>query len=128
MTLHFALQPGVDRGTSIELPSRAGGISGSDRAVGRGQLLPPRRRNTSQQSGTDRSMHRSEGSLSLEFATQEGMSYVVESTQDLATGQWEAITTIEGSGHEVIGMPTTEQAQAYLRVREVSGSVGLRPP
>ena len=50
------------------------------------------------------------------------MSYVVESTQDLATGQWEAITTIEGSGrHEVIEMPTTEQAQAYLRVREVSG-------
>ena len=67
-------------------------------------------------------MHRSEGSLSLEFATQEGTTYVVESTQDLATGQWEAITTFEGSGrHEVIEMLTTEQAQAYLRVREVSG-------
>ena len=60
--------------------------------------------------------------LSLEFATQEGMSYVVESTQDLASGQWEAITTVEGIGrHEVIEMPTTEQAQVYLRVREVSG-------
>ena len=74
--------------------------------------------------GLIRSMHRSEGSLSLEFATQEGMSYVVESTQDLATGQWEAITTVEGSGrHEVIEMPTTEQAQSYLRVREISGIV-----
>ena len=46
----------------------------------------------------------------------------VEITQDLASGQWEAVTTVEGSGrHEVIEMPTTEQAQAYLRVREVSG-------
>ena len=48
----------------------------------------------------------------------------MESTQDRATGQWEAITTVEGSGrHEVIEMPTTEQAQAYLRVREFSGIV-----
>ena len=52
----------------------------------------------------------------------QAFSYVVESTQDLASGQWEAITTVEGSGrHEVIEMPTTEQAQAYLRVREVRG-------
>ena len=72
--------------------------------------------------GRIRSMHRSEGSLSLEFATQEGRTYVVECTQDLASGQWEAITTVEGNGrHEVTEMPTTEQAQAYLRVREVSG-------
>ena len=72
--------------------------------------------------GLIRSMHRSEGSLSLEFATQEGRSYVVECTQDLANGQWETITIIEGSGrHEVIEMPTNEQAQAYLRVREASG-------
>ena len=50
------------------------------------------------------------------------MGYVVEITQDLASGQWEAVTTVEGSGrHEVIEMPTTEQAQAYLRVREASG-------
>ena len=74
--------------------------------------------------GLIRSMHRSEGNLSLQFATQEGMGYVVESTQDLATGQWEVITTVEGSGrHEVIEMPTTEQAQAYLRVREVSSVI-----
>ena len=33
-------------------------------------------------------------------------------------------TTVEGSGrHEVIEMPTTEQAQSYLRVREISGIV-----
>ena len=69
-------------------------------------------------------MHRSEGSLSLEFATQEGRTYVVESTQDLASGQWEGITAVEGSGrHEVIEMPTTERAQVYLRVREVSGVI-----
>ena len=56
-----------------------------------------------------------------EFATQEGRSYVVESGRP-GSGQWEAITTVEGSGrHEVIEMPTTEQAQAYLRLREVSG-------
>ena len=43
---------------------------------------------------------------------------MVESTQDLASGQWEAITTVEGSGrHEVIEMLITEQAQVYLRVR-----------
>ena len=48
----------------------------------------------------------------------------MESTQDLATGQWEAVTTVEGSGrHEVIEIPTNEQAQRYLRVREVSGIV-----
>ena len=47
-----------------------------------------------------------------------------ESTQDLASGQWEAMTTVEGSGrHEAIEMPTTKQAQVYLRVREVSGIV-----
>ena len=74
--------------------------------------------------GLIRSMHRSEGSLSLEFATQEGTTYVVESSQDLASGQWEAVTTVDGSGrHEVIEMPTTEQAQVYLRVREVSGVI-----
>ena len=43
------------------------------------------------------SMHLSEGSLSFEFATQEGTTYVVESSQDLASGQWEAVTTVEGS-------------------------------
>jgi len=69
-------------------------------------------------------MHRSEDNLCLEFAAQEGTTYVVESTQDLASGQWEAIAFVEGSGrHEVIEMPTTEQAQAYLRVMEVSGIV-----
>ena len=74
--------------------------------------------------GLIRSMHRGEGSLSLEFATQEGSTYVVEGTQDLASGQWEAVATVEGSGrHEVIEMTTTEQAQAYLRVREFSGIV-----
>ena len=32
------------------------------------------------------------------------------------------ITTVEGSGrHEVIEIPTTEQRQVYLRVREASG-------
>lgn len=74
--------------------------------------------------GLVRSMHRSEGSLSLEFATREGMSYVVESTQDLATGQWEAVTTVEGSGrHEVLEMTTTEQEQFYIRVREFTGFI-----
>ena len=126
MTLHFALQPGADRGTSIELTQPVlVGSQGSDRAVmGVASYYHPEGGTLLSSQGLIRSMHRSEGSLSLEFATQEGMSYVVESTQDLATGQWEAITTIEGSGrHEVIGMPTTEQAQAYLRVREVSGIV-----
>ena len=35
--------------------------------------------------------------MRLEFATQEGRTYVVERTQDLASGQWEAVTTVEGS-------------------------------
>ena len=33
MTLHFALQPGADRGTSIELPSLCWLISGQERAA-----------------------------------------------------------------------------------------------
>ena len=74
--------------------------------------------------GLIRSMYRSEGNLSLEFATQEGATYVVESTQDLANGHWEAVTTIAGSGrHEVVDMPTTEQKQVYIRVREVPGFI-----
>ena len=48
----------------------------------------------------------------------------MESTQDLASGQWEAVTTVQGSGrHEVIEIPAAEKAQAYLRVREVSGAI-----
>ena len=74
--------------------------------------------------GPIRSMQRNEDRLSLEFATLEGSTYVVESSLNLASGQWEAVTTIEGSGrHEVIEIPTNEQAQRYLRVREVSGIV-----
>ena len=74
--------------------------------------------------GLIRSMHRSEGSLSLEFATQEGMTYVVEGTQDLATGQWEAVTSVAGSGrHEVLEMTTTKQEQFYIRVREITGFI-----
>ena len=62
--------------------------------------------------------------LRLEFATQEGRTYAVERTQGLASGQWEAVTTVEGSvRHEVIEIPTTEQRQVHLRVREVSGIV-----
>ena len=124
MTLHFTLQPGADRGTSIELTQPVlVGSQGSERAaMGVASYYHPEGGTLLSSQGLIRSMHRSEGSLSLEFATQEGMSYVVENTQDLASGQWEAITTVEGSGrHEVIEMPTTEQAQAYLRVREVSG-------
>ena len=51
--------------------------------------------------GLIRSMHRSEGSLSLEFATQEGTRSPPtwwRAPRHLATGQWEAITTVEGSG------------------------------
>jgi hypothetical protein len=126
MTLHFTLQPDADRGTSIELTQPVlVGSQGSERAaMGVASYYHPEGGTLLSSQGLIRSMHRSEGSLSLEFATQEGMSYVVESTQDLATGQWEAITTVEGSGrHEVIEIPTTEQAQAYLRVREFSGIV-----
>jgi hypothetical protein len=126
MTLHFTAQPGADRGTSIELlqPLMAWSENAERAAMGVASYYHPEGGTLLSSQGRIRSMHRSEGSLSLEFATQEGMSYVVESTQDLATGQWEAVTTVEGSGrHEVIEMPTTEQAQAYLRVREVSGIV-----
>ena len=50
------------------------------------------------------------------------MSYVVESTHDLSPGDWQAVRTLEGSGrHEVVEVTTTEQAQTYLRVREVRG-------
>ena len=122
MTLHFTLQPGADRGTSIELtqPVLVGSQGSGRAAMGVASYYHPEGGTMLSNQGRIRSMHRSEGSLSLEFATQEGMSYVVESTQD--PGLWEAITTIAGSGrHEVIEMPTTEQAQAYLRVREVSG-------
>ena len=124
MTLHFTLQPGADRGTSIELTQPVlVGSQGSERAaMGVASYYHPEGGTLLSSQGRIRSMHRSEGSLSLEFATQEGRTYVVESTQDLATGQWEAITTVEGSGrHEVIEIPTNEQAQAYLRVREASG-------
>ena len=124
MTLHFTQQPGADRGTSIELrePVLVGPEGSQQAAMGVASYYHPEGGTLLSSQGRIRSMHRSEGSLSLEFATQEGRTYVVESTQDLATGQWEAITTIEGSGrHEVIEMLTTEQAQAYLRVREVRG-------
>ena len=126
MTLHFTLQLGADRGTSIELTQPVlVGSQGSERAaMGVASYYHPEGGTLLSSQGRIRSMHRSEGNLSLEFATQEGRTYVVESTQDLASGQWEAITTVEGSGrHEVIEMPTTEQAQAYLRVREVSGAI-----
>jgi len=124
MTLHFTQQPGADRGTSIELrePVLVGPEGSRQAAMGVASYYHPEGGTLFSSQGLIRSMHRSEGSLSLEFATQEGSTYVVESTQDLTSGQWEAITTVEGSGrHEVIEMPTTEQAQAYLRVREVRG-------
>ena len=124
MTLHFGLQPGADRGTSIELTQPVlVGSQGSERAVmGVASYYHPEGGTMLSSQGLIRSMYRSEDNLSLEFATQEGTTYVVESTQDLASGQWEAIAIVEGSGrHEVIEMATTEQAQAYLRVREVRG-------
>ena len=124
MTLHFTAQSGADRGTSIELlqPLMAWSENAERAVMGVATYYHPEGGTMLSSQGLIRSMHRSEGSLSLEFATQEGMSYVVESTQDLATGQWEAVTTVEGSGrHEVIEMPTTEHTQAYLRVREASG-------
>ena len=124
MTLHFTQQPGADRGTSIELrePVLVGPEGSQQAAIGVASYYHPEGGTMLSSQGLIRSLHRSEGNLSLEFATQEGRTYVVESTRDLGTGQWEAITTIAGSGrHEVIEMPTTEQAQAYLRVREVSG-------
>jgi len=124
MTLHFTLQPGADRGTSIELTQPVlVGSRGIERAtMGAASYYHPEGGTMLSSQGLIRSMHRSEDNLCLEFATQEGTTYVVESTQDLASGQWEAIAIVEGSGrHEVIEMATTEQAQAYLRVREVSG-------
>ena len=126
MTLHFALQPGADRGTSIELTQPVlVGSQGSERSVmGVASYYHPEGGTMLSSQGLVRSMHRSEGNLSLEFATREGMSYVVESTQDLATGQWEAVTTVEGSGrHEVLEMTTTEQEQFYIRVREFTGFI-----
>ena len=70
------------------------------------------------------SLHRSEGGLRLEFETRNGMSYVVEIIHNLSHGEWQAVRTLEGSGrHEVVELNTTEQAQTYLRVREVSGTI-----
>ena len=69
--------------------------------------------------GMIRSMHRSEGSLSLEFATQ---GNELRSGEHPGSGLWpvEAMTTIEGSGrHEVINM--TPRASSSLPEGEVSG-------
>ena len=124
MTLHFSAQPGADRGTSIELLQTPHGLVRKCRTGrhGRGQLLPPRRRNAAQQSRTDPLDAPQRRKPEPRVCHPRGHDLRGGKHPGPGSGQWEAITTVEGSGrHEVIEMPTTEQAQAYLRVREVSG-------
>ena len=121
MTLHFSQRPEADRGTSIELVQAVlVGAEGSERAVmGSGSYYHLKGGTRLSRQGLIRSMHRSEGHLSLEFETQAGVRYSLESTQDLASGKWEEINVIEGSGrYEVIEIPTEERGEYYLRVRE----------
>ena len=64
MTLHFALQPGADRGTSIELTQPVlVGSQGSERAaMGVASYYHPEGGTLLSSQGQIRSMHRSEGS------------------------------------------------------------------
>ena len=126
MTLHFTLQPEADRGASMQLiqPVLVGSRGSERAAMGFASYYHAEGGTMLSSQGLLRSMRRSEGSLSLEFATQEGTTYVVESTQDLASGQWEAVTIVDGSGrHEVIEMSTTKQSESYLRVSEVANTI-----
>ena len=73
MTLHFTLQPGADRGTRIELAQPVlvlVGSQGCERAaMGVASYYHPEGGTLLSSQGLIRSMHHSEGSLSLEFAT-----------------------------------------------------------
>ncbi|MDA7524958.1 DUF5011 domain-containing protein, partial [Verrucomicrobia bacterium] len=123
MNLVFDVNPQADRGTSIQLIEPLMVWSeGRKRAVmGVASYYHPEGAQVVRGQGLIRSINRMAGKLSLEFATQDELSYVVESNQNLASGRWEAITTVEGSGrHEVIEIPTTDQVQSYLRVREMA--------
>ena len=91
MTLHFTWQPGADRGTSIELTQPVLVDLRAERAaMGVASYYHPEG-GTMSAAGTDPLDAPQRRNLSLEFATQEGRTYVVESTRDLATGQWEVL-------------------------------------
>ena len=126
MTVHFTQQPEADRGTNIQLthPLLVGPEGSQKATMGLASYYHPKGGLILSSRGLIRSLHRSEDGLSIEFETRNGMSYVVERAYDLSSGQWEAITTIKGSGRqEVFDIPKTKQAEAYLRVREVNGAV-----
>ena len=126
MTLHFALQAGADRGTMIELiQPMLVELEGSTQAsMGVASYYHPEGVALLSSRGLIRSLHHREGAVILEFETQAGMSYLVERTQDLGVGLWEAVFTIEGKGrHEAIEVATTDQEQVYFRVREISGRI-----
>jgi hypothetical protein len=126
MTLQFSLQPGADRGTSIHLtqPLLVGADGSKRDSMGVASYYHPEGGTLLSSQDLIQSLHRSEGGLRLEFETRNGMSYVVEIIHNLSHGEWKAVRTLEGSGrHEVVELNTTEQAQTYLRVREVSGTI-----
>ncbi len=126
MTLQFSLQPGADRGTSIHLtqPLLVGADGSKRDSMGVASYYHPEGGTLLSSQDLIQSLHRSEGGLRLEFETRNGMSYVVEIIHNLSHGEWQAVRTLEGSGrHEVVELNTTEQAQTYLRLREVSGTI-----
>ena len=120
MSLEFAVDPQADRGTSLQLidPLMVG-YEGRKRApFGLASYYHPEGGTMLHDHGPIRSMQRNEGRLSLEFATLEGSTYVVESSLNLASGQWEAITIVEGRAPRSDRYSDHRKRTDLLRVRK----------
>ena len=126
MTLHFTLQPGADRGTSIQLTQPLlVGSQGSERAaMGVASYYYPEGSIPLIGQGPMRSVRHGAGRLSFEFETELGRAYVVEQCQNLQEGLWSVVEQISGDGTSQVFDATIEQStQTFFRVREVSSDI-----
>ncbi len=73
--------------------------------------------------GLMRSMRLEDGNLHLEFETRLGQSYVIETKQSLAKGDWQTWKVVEASGQShSFQLPVYKEPRRYFRVRSSNWS------
>jgi hypothetical protein len=118
--LIFTRQPSGKRGSPIHvknliLQDDAGAYRGGQPLLG---YYHPEGNIPLKGQGLMRSMRLSDGSLHLEFETRPGQSYVIETKQSLAKGDWQTWKVVEASGQShAFQVFVNEEADRYFRVR-----------
>ncbi|MDB4804209.1 DUF5011 domain-containing protein [Verrucomicrobia bacterium] len=120
--LVFSRQPSVKRSSPIHvknliLQDDGGAFRGEQTALG---YYHPEGNTPLKGQGLMRSMRLEDGNLHLEFETRPGQSYVIETKQSLAKGDWQTWKVVQPIDQShAFQVPVNQASDRYFRLRQI---------